>query len=244
MAGQAAGLPCAIEVTGLTKSYGTHVALRGVDLKVRPGERVALFGPNGAGKTTIIKIISTIVKPTAGKILVEGFDLKEKAEEARRRIGLVSHSTFLYGHLSIYENLDFYARIYDISDRKSRIGEVVADVEMTQRMHDRVDSLSRGMQQRVSIARAILHKPTLMLLDEPETGLDQRSSSIVWSALSGTDSVKRTMIVITHSLERGLELSDRVIILVRGRIAFDGPTSGLDLDSLRDLYNQHTGARA
>ena len=83
-----------------------------------------------------------------------------------------------------------------------------------------------------------------MLLDEPETGLDQRSSSIVWSALSGTDSVKRTMIVITHSLERGLELSDRVIILVRGRIAFDGPTSGLDLDSLRDLYNQHTGARA
>lgn len=244
MAGQTAGQPCAMEVKGLTKSYGSHAALRGIDLEVRPGERVALFGPNGAGKTTIIKIISTIIKPTSGKVMVEGFDLKEKAEEARRRIGLVSHSTFLYGHLSIYENLDFYARIYDVADRRNRIKEVISEVEMTPRLHDRVDSLSRGMQQRVSIARALLHNPTLMLLDEPETGLDQRSSVVVWSAISEAESYKRTLVLITHSLERGLELSDRILILVKGKIAHDGPSSALDLKTLKELYDHHAGGRS
>jgi heme exporter protein A len=233
----------AIEVTGLAKSYGGHQALRAVDLRVRAGERVALFGPNGAGKTTLIKMLATVVRPTAGRVTVEGLDVRDKPEEARRRIGLVSHSTFLYNHLSIYENLDFYGRIYDVVGRRERILEVVDQVEMSARLHDRVGDLSRGMQQRVSIARAMLHQPSVMLLDEPETGLDQRSSSVVWSALLGTGPSRRTVMLITHSLERGLEMSDRIVLLVKGRVAWEGPVKGLDLSGLRSLYNLHAGGR-
>jgi heme exporter protein A len=233
----------AVEASGLAKSYGSHLALRGVDLRVRPGERVALFGPNGAGKTTLIKMLATVVRPSSGRLVVEGLDVGDKAEEARRRIGLVSHSTFLYNHLSIYENLDFYGRIYDIAGRRGRIMEVVDMVEMTARLHDRVGDLSRGMQQRVSIARAMLHRPSVMLLDEPETGLDQRSSSVVWSALLGAGESRRTVILITHNLERGLEISDRVVLLVKGRVAWEGPARGLDLGRLRELYGVHTGGR-
>ena len=236
--------PWAIQVSQLNKSYGSHLALRGVDLSIKPGERVALFGPNGAGKTTLIKILATIVKPTSGTVMVDGADLKDKPEVFRRRIGLVSHSTFLYSHLSAYENLDFYGRIYDVPRRRERILQVIEQVEMSTRLHDRVGSLSRGMQQRVSIARAMLHDPAVMLLDEPETGLDQRSASIVWSALLGTGSARRTVIVVTHSLERGLELSDRVALLVKGRIAHEAPTAGMSLDRLRELYNSYAGAKS
>ena len=213
-------------------------------MNVNAGERLALFGPNGAGKTTLIKILATIVKPSGGSVAVDGVDLKDNPEALRRRIGLVSHSTFLYGHLSIYENLDFYGRIYDVPRRRDRIHRVVEQVEMTSRLHDRVASLSRGMQQRVSIARALLHDPAVMLLDEPETGLDQRSASIVWSALLGSGSGRRTVIVITHSLERGLELSDRVALLVKGKVVYEAPSAGMSLDRLRELYATHTGARS
>ena len=233
----------AIEASGLAKSYGSHLALRGVDLKVTAGERVALFGPNGAGKTTLIKMLATVVRPTSGRVWVEGLDVKDKAEEARRRIGLVGHSTFLYNHLTIYENLDFYSRIYDIDGRRDRIMEVVDQVEMSARLHDRVGDLSRGMQQRVSIARALLHRPSVMLLDEPETGLDQRSSAIAWGALLGAGDTRRTVVLITHSLERGLEMSDRVVLLVKGRVAWQGPARGMDLKRLRELYDVHAGGK-
>jgi heme exporter protein A len=232
----------AVEVSKLTKSFGDHMALRGVDLKVGVGEKVALLGPNGAGKTTLVKILAAVIRPTSGRVLVGNEDLKDRPETARRRIGLVSHSTFLYGHLSIYENLDFYARMYDVPHRKSRILKVVEQVEMTDRLDDRVVSLSRGMQQRVSIARAILHDPEVMLLDEPETGLDQRASSIVKSVLLGDGRSGRAVVMITHSLERCLDLSERAVILVKGRVAHDFSTKDMRLDDLRRLYNRYTGA--
>jgi ABC-type multidrug transport system ATPase subunit len=234
----------AIETAGLTKSYGNHLALRGVDLRVRRGEIVVLFGPNGAGKTTLIKVLATIIRPTAGQVLVEGLDLKSHAEGMRRRIGVVTHNTFLYNHLTAYENLDFYGRVYDIPRRRERVHEVAAQVEMTSRLHDRVDSLSRGMQQRVSIARALLHEPSVMLLDEPETGLDQRTTGIIWSALLGEGTARRTVILTTHSLERGLELSDRLIILDKGRIAYECLRPSIDLNGLKEVYNSTTGARS
>lgn len=232
----------AVEVSKLTKSFGDHPALRGVDLRVGVGEKVALLGPNGAGKTTLVKVLSAIIKPTSGRVMVGNEDLKDRPETARRRVGLVAHSTFLYGNLSIFENLDFYARMYDVPRRRSRILEVVEQVEMTDRMDDRVVSLSRGMQQRVSIARAMLHDPEVMLLDEPETGLDQRAIAIVKSVLLDGRRSRRTVIMITHSLERCLDLSERAVILFKGRVAHDFSTKDMTLDELRRIYDRYTGA--
>ncbi len=232
---------CAIEVTGLTKSYSNRLALGGIDLKVGQGEYVVIFGPNGAGKTTLIKTLATIIRPTSGEVLVDGLNLKDRPEDVRRRIGVVTHHTFLYGQLTGYENLDFYGRLYDIPRRPDRINEVAELVEMTTRLHDRVDSLSRGMQQRISIARALLHQPSVMLLDEPETGLDQRAISILWSAMMPAGMNKRSVILTTHNLEHGFELGERLIILDKGKIAYECLKPSLSLAGLKEAY--HTATR-
>ncbi len=233
----------ALEVQGLTKSFGNHLALRGIDLEVGQGESVVIFGPNGAGKTTLIKVLATIMNPSSGKVLVDGLNLKNDAEEARRRIGVVSHQSFLYSNLTTYENLEFYSRMYDVPRRRERIHEVVAMVGMTSRLHDRVGTLSRGMQQRLAIARSLLHKPAIMLLDEPETGLDQQAISMLWRALQTEGERKPSIILTTHNLERGLELGDRLLILDRGMIVYEGSRQALDLATLKEAYHQSTRVR-
>lgn len=233
----------AIEIQGLTKSFGSHLALRGINLGIRQGESVVIFGPNGAGKTTLIKVLATIMNPSSGQILVNGLSLKKHTEEIRRRIGVVTHQTFLYSNLTAYENLEFYSRMYDVPRRKERIHELVAMVGMTSRLHDRVDTLSRGMQQRLSIARSLLHKPAIMLLDEPETGLDQQAVSMLWKALQEEEEEKRTIILTTHNLERGLELGERLLILDKGKIVYEGSRQGLDLAGLKEVYEHSTRIR-
>ncbi len=233
--------PYAVEVQGLTKSFDNQLALRGIDLEVRQGESVVIFGPNGAGKTTLIKVLATIMNPSSGKVLIDGLDIKDRAEEVRRRIGVVTHQTFLYENLTAYENLEFYSRLYDVPGRKERIHEVVAMVGMISRLHDRTGTLSRGMQQRLSIARALLHKPAIMLLDEPETGLDQQSVSMIWAALQTEGERKRTIILITHNLERGLEMGERLLILNKGKIVYEKSREVLDLAGLKEAYQHSTG---
>ena len=234
----------AIQVQGLTKTFSNHPALRELDLEVGQGESVVIFGPNGAGKTTLIKVLATILNPSSGRILVDGLSLKNSAEEIRRRIGVVTHQTFLYNNLTACENLEFYSRMYDVPAYKERIHEVIALVGMTARRYDRVDTLSRGMQQRISIARSLLHKPSIMLLDEPETGLDQQAISMLWEALQAGGDGKRTTILTTHNLERGLELGDRLLILAGGKIVYEASRQDLDLASLKQAYQDNTGGRA
>ncbi len=237
-----AGTP-ALEIQGLTKSFGDFHALRGIDLIVWRGETVAIFGPNGAGKTTLIKLLATIMRPSSGKILIDGLDIKVHPEEARRRLGVVTHQTYLYGNLTVSENLEFYATMYDVHHRQERIREVVGLVAMTSRLHDRVSTLSRGMQQRISIARALLHQPGIVLLDEPETGLDEQSVSLLWKALEREEG-RRTVLMTTHNLERGLRLSERLLIVNRGKVVYQAPSASLDLVELKETYRQRTEVRA
>jgi ABC-type multidrug transport system ATPase subunit len=143
-------------------------------------------------------------------------------------------------NLTAYENLEFYAHMYDIPNRKERIHEVVAMVEMASRLYDRVGTLSRGMQQRFSIARSLLHKPTIILLDEPETGLDQQAVSMLWDTLPTEGKVKRTVILTTHNLERGLAMGDRMLILAKGQIVYEGSRQTLDLLGLKQIYQRIT----
>jgi len=230
-----------VKVEGLTKTFGNQRALRGIDLEVGQGEFVVIFGPNGAGKSTLLRILAGIMNPSSGSVHISGLSFQDNAEEVRRRIGVVSHQTFLYGNLTAYENLAFYSRMYDVPRLEERIAEVATIVGMTSRLHDRVSTFSRGMQQRISIARSLLHKPAIMLLDEPETGLDQQAIAMLWEALRpADDGEKRSVILISHSLERGLELGERLLILDKGKIVYQGLKTALDLAGLKELYQQST----
>jgi heme exporter protein A len=233
---------CAISLERLNKSFGPHYALRNIDLQVKYGERLAIVGPNGAGKTTLLKIIATIMNPTSGKVLVSGLDARKNATEVRRRLGIVAHQPYLYGNLTVYENLDFYCRMYGITDRKQRIREVVEIVGMKQRLNDRTGTLSHGMQQRLSIVRAMLHEPDIMLMDEPEAGLDQQSLPIVRQVLKGNEDRKPTTVLTTHNLERALQTCDSIALLCRGKLVYQGKTEALDLTSLKNVYEEYTGA--
>lgn len=229
-----------IQIEGLTKSFGNHQALKGIDLNVQHGESIAIFGPNGAGKTTLIRILATVINPSSGKVTVDGLNLKDNAEEVRRKIGVVTHQTFLYRNLTAYENLEFYSRLFDVPRHKERIREVVDMMGMTPRLHDRIGTFSRGMQQRLSIARSLLHKPVIMLLDEPETGLDQQAISLLWEILKTEREGKLSVILTTHNLERGLELGDRFVILNKGKVVFEESKQSLNLEGLKKAYQQST----
>ena len=228
----------AIEVQGLTKSFGEHHALRGIDLGVGRGEHLVIFGPNGAGKTTLVKILSTLVKPSSGSVWLDGVDIRDKPTQIRHQISLVSHQTFLYDDLTLYENLKFYGKMHDVLDLERRIREVISWVQLESRLHDRVGTLSRGLQQRASMARAVLHNPSILFLDEPEVGLDPHGSTIVEDVLGSINAGSRTVVMATHNLERGLELGDSVVIINRGKIVYQAHRRELDKVNFPQIYNQ------
>ena len=230
----------AIEVRKLTKAFGHQAALRGVDLAVDEGEFLTLFGPNGAGKTTLIRIISSLARPTAGTVRVRGEELGKAGTSLRKHIGLISHNPLLYGDLTPDENLRFFARMYDLPDAPARLDSVLDQVGLSARRRDPVRTFSRGMVQRLAIARAILHDPAIMLLDEPYTGLDLQAADMLRAVLEKLAASNRTVILTTHNLEQGLEMCDRAAILNRGKMAWEGERASLDLETMKEIYRDVT----
>jgi len=225
-----------IEIRGLVKSFGHKAVLKGIDLEVTDGQFLTLVGPNGAGKTTLIRILATLSKATSGTVWMDGFDLADESIDIRRRMGLVSHQTLLYDDLTPDENLRFYGRMYDVPDLEDRIEAVLQQVGLEGRRHDPVRTFSRGMQQRLAIARAILHRPSVLLLDEPDTGLDQHAAEMLHELLVTVGTKDRTVLMTTHNLERGLSMGDRVAILTGGQIVYGADKSTLDVKSFREMY--------
>jgi heme exporter protein A len=201
----------------LTKRFGRSTALREIDLSLEAGRCHVLFGRNGAGKSTLLLIAATLLRPTSGEIFFSGERYEELGDEVRRRIGLVSHQSFLYPDLTVVENLEFYARLYGSTADPS---EALSWAELDLRRHAPVRSLSRGMLQRLSVARALLHRPQLLLLDEPYTGLDASSSERLSTRLADAKG-ETSILLTTHDVERGVSIADRISILEGGRIAFD-----------------------
>ena len=232
----------AVEVQGLTKLLGNRHVLRNIDLSVNRGESLVIFGPNGAGKTTLVKILATLLKPSSGNVWLDGIDIRDKAAQIRHRISLVTHQTFLYDNLTIYENLEFYGKMYDVPDLEKRIQEVIAWVNLESRLHDRVGTLSHGMQRRASIARAFLHNPSILFLDEPEVGLDPRAVIVIKDILRDINTAGRTVIMTTHNLAQGLELADSVIILNRGQILYRAAKQEISEDNFQQIYDRCTEA--
>jgi heme exporter protein A len=232
----------AVEVSALEKWYGAQPALRGIDFSLAAGEFVTLFGPNGAGKTTLLRLLTGAARPTRGAVRVAGFDPADGDSEARRTIGLLSHQTFLYPGLSAAENLDFYARLYGLDDRRARVLDALESVELADRAKDRVRTFSRGMQQRVALARTLLHDPSVVLLDEPYTGLDPHAAAVLRATLERLRDGNRTVLLVTHNLSQGLELADRVVVQVDGRWISDEPRASIDAGSWERVYTERVAA--
>lgn len=230
----------AIQARALEKWYGPHPALRGLDFTVGAGEMVTLFGPNGAGKTTLLKILTGAARPTRGEVRVAGGDPEDA--ETRRGIGLLSHQSFLYPGLTAAENLDFYARLFGLTDRPARVADALASVELADRANDRVRTFSRGMQQRVALARTLLHDPAVVLLDEPYTGLDPHAAAVLRATLERLRDGRRTVLLVTHNLTQGLELADRVVVQVDGRWISDEPRAAIDASSWERVYTERVAA--
>jgi heme exporter protein A len=216
------------------------MALRGIDLDIRPGEFVTIVGPNGAGKTTLLRILATLSRPTHGQVTIAGHMLPRGADEARRQIGLLSHQPLLYGDLSAEENLRFFGLMYDVNPLEARILELLDKVDLLDRRQDRARTFSRGMQQRLAIARALLHDPAVVLLDEPFTGLDPHASDRLEEMLHLLRDGQRTVVMTIHDLERGWAMCDRALVLARGKIVYQARTSEVDVATFRSEFKRVT----
>jgi heme exporter protein A len=224
------------EIEGLVKRFGHKKALDGVSLKINRGDFLTLFGPNGAGKTTLLKTISTIVKPTSGKIYFENKEVTEDSLFLREQIGLVSHNPLLYEDLTSYENLMFFARMYGVENPREKVENLLSRVGLYHRKDDVVRTFSRGMIQRLAIARALIHDPPILLLDEPYTGLDIQAMKILDDLLNELKDGERTFIMTSHDITKGFEHASRVAILSSGRIVFDKPKAETDEEEFTDLF--------
>jgi heme exporter protein A len=216
-------VPSAIAVEKLDKAFGARWALRGITFTVAPGEIVALVGPNGAGKTTLLRIIGTLTRPNAGRVMIGSVSALTHANAARTAIGFVGHQTFMYDDLTAWENLNFYARLYDLPNREQTSRTVAARVGIENRLNDVTRTLSRGLQQRLTIARMLLHEPAVLLLDEPYTGLDKVAADLLDQIMTDAKKQGRAVLFSTHDLERGLAICDRAIIMKAGRVVHDLP---------------------
>ncbi|RMF82981.1 MAG: ABC transporter ATP-binding protein [Nitrospirae bacterium] len=238
MSGEGAPSPYAVEAQGVAKRFGRVTALRRVDLKVPVGGVTALFGHNGAGKTTFLRIAAGLMRPTAGTLKVAGLDARREAAAIRGRLGVVSHDLFLYGDLTARENLEFYGRLYGVADLAERCEEVLVQVDLIHRANSRVRHFSRGMAQRLAIARAFLHRPEILLLDEPYTGLDQRAVAGLNELIEGFREAHHTVLLTTHDHHLGFTMATDIAILRRGEVIHHTPASALSREEFDALYEE------
>ena len=224
----------ALSVRGVTKFFGDFPAIRGVNLEVRKGATLALLGRNGAGKTTLLHMLAGLTQPTSGRIDVG----VPENHDVRRRVGLVGHGQWLYDDLTAAENLRFFGELYGVQDLAASIAKWLGRVGL-ERFHDaRVAGFSRGMRQRLAIARAFLHEPELLLLDEPWTALDDRAIAFLSGLLRDARAEGRTVVVCSHQLREALEIADEVAVLDRGRLAWRGPNDEALRAAPETLYDR------
>jgi ABC-type multidrug transport system ATPase subunit len=234
----------AIEVEGLSKAYGRNAALRKVDLAVRWGEVLTVLGPNGSGKTTLVKVLATLTRPDEGRARIAGLDLNRLGGVTRRMVGVVTHDPLLYQELTGYENLKFVGRMFGLDRIDERIKTLAEALGLTAKLEHRVATLSHGMRKRLTIARALLHDPLVLLMDEPETGLDQEAVAMLDAVIRDRSRAAQAILMTTHNLDRGIALGDRVAILAKGRLVHEEPIiSSSASDVLRNAYYRHTGDR-
>ncbi len=230
-----------VEVSDLTRSFGTRKAVAGVTFSLLPGDCLAVFGPNGAGKTTLLRLLAGLLKPSSGSASLAGIALPG-GTLARSRVGLISHHSLLYEALSARENVSFAARLYGIREPRTRVDDALGRMSMLERAEAPVRLLSRGMQQRVSIARAMVHSPQVVLADEPYNGLDESGARALTTLLNELRSRGTTIIIVTHNLAEGLSLASHAAVMQRGKFVRYDPSSDIDSKSYAAAYREAVAA--
>lgn len=233
--------PPVVEAAELTRAFGSRFAVAGVTFSLAAGECLALFGPNGAGKTTLLRVLAGLLKPTSGSASISGIPLPG-GSRARARVGLVSHHTMLYDALSPRENVSFAARLYGIRQPRGPVDDALERMSMLERADTPVRNLSRGMQQRVSIARAMVHSPQIVLADEPYSGLDDNGARALTALLRELLSAGTSIIIVTHNLLEGLSLATHAAVMQRGKFLRYDSSDRIDATSYTELYREALAA--
>jgi heme exporter protein A len=229
-----------LEAEGLTRSFGGRRAVHDVTLELDAGECLALFGPNGAGKTTLLRLLAGLLKPSAGTAKINGQLLRGDAS-ARAQVGFISHQSMLYGPLTVRENLELAARLYGVREPAAAATRALGEMRMFDRADSAVRALSRGLQQRVSIARAMVHRPRVLLLDEPYTGLDALGAATLTDMLGRLRGDGATLLLVTHNIAEGLEVATQAAVMHRGRVVRRERREELDAGSYADEYRELVG---
>jgi ABC-2 type transport system ATP-binding protein len=216
-----------IDVRDVSRSFGRFVALDHVSLRVEPGEIVALLGPNGAGKTTATRIIAGILAPSEGDVLVDGISVRADPDAVRARCGMVTDQPSLYERMPLRAYLSFFCSLYDVADHARRARELAALLGLEDRLDTRLGAFSRGMKQKVAIARGLVHDPRVLLLDEPATALDPETARSLRAFIVSLRARHRAILLCTHDLDEAQRIADRVVVLYRGRVAREGLTDAL-----------------
>ena len=230
--------PPLLDARDLAREFAGLAAVDGIDVALPSGGFLVVFGPNGAGKTSLLRMLGGGLRPTRGEVRLGGERIEAGSPRGRERIGVLSHQTFLYGHLTARENLRFYGRLFGLSDLDQRIEYRLGEVGLIERADDLASTFSRGMRQRLGLARTLLHDPELVLLDEPYTGLDPHAAAVLRSVLETLRDGRRTVILVTHNLTQGLELADRAAIQVRGRFAWQGQSTDVEARDFERFYRE------
>ena len=220
----------AVEIDGLVKKFGDFTAVNGISFKIKKGEIFGLLGPNGAGKTTTINVILGLLKLTSGKIIVNGLDIKKYGEEIKQKIGLMTQETVVEGDLTAWENLEIFAELYHVSpveERNKRIVEALKEAELTDFAKKKAGTFSGGMKRRLELVKSMIQHPSILILDEPTTGLDIQNRTNMWKHIKELNSIGVTIILTTQYLEEADVLCDRIAIIDHGKIKAIGTVSEL-----------------
>jgi ABC-2 type transport system ATP-binding protein len=215
----------AIQTRGLTKQFGEITAVESLSLSIRPGEVFGLLGPNGAGKTTTIRMLCALISPTQGEAQVAGYQVGKQDTQIRRSVGILTESPGLYDQLSAARNLSFFARLYEVESVSKQVEDYLRLLGLWDRRHEEVGTFSKGMRQKLAIARALLHEPRVLFLDEPTSGLDPAAARLVREFIASLRETGRTIVMSTHNLDEADRLCDRIAVIKTGLIALDEPAA-------------------
>lgn len=226
----------AIQAAMVKKSFAARPVLNGVNLNIYTQQSLCLFGVNGAGKSTLLRIIAGLLHPDQGSVHIHGYSMADEPEKTKSQLGVISHNSMVYPDLTVFENIHFFAQLYGVKNTKEQTEKSLHEVGLIPYRHDRAQILSRGLLQRLAIARALVHEPKILLADEPFTGLDTESANHLVQVMTSFTSSSGTIVMTTHDTAMGLRCCNRVVILDHGSLCFDCPTDRLNAAEFTEDY--------